>query len=120
MLRIAKWATLVAAFAVVALVGSSASAATTGELLKKCQAGRKSAAHRACVTYLSGIRDAYLFERSLKNDRIKLLCAPKTLSVSQVRRAYLRYMRKHPDYLHYEAASYVYIALIDAYPCKRK
>lgn len=120
MLRISKWAAGLAAVGAMALAGHPASGTTTGELLGMCQANSKSAAYRTCVTYLSGIRDAYLFERSLKNDRIKLLCAPAILSVSQVRRAYLRYMRRHPDYLNYEAASYVYISLIDAYPCRRK
>lgn len=120
MLRLSKWATRLAAIGAVALAAHAASGTTTGELLRKCQADRKSEAYRTCMTYLSGIRDAYLFERSLKNDRIKLLCAPTTLGVSEVKRAYLRYMRRHRDYLNYEAASYVYISLIDAYPCRRK
>jgi hypothetical protein len=120
MLRISKWAAPLAVIGAIALAGSPASGTTTGELLRKCQANSKSEAYRTCVTYLSGIRDAYLFERSLKNGRIKLLCAPADLSVSQVKQAYLRYMQRHRDYLNYEAASYVYISLIDAYPCRRK
>lgn len=120
MVRILKWAARVAAIGVVALAANPAAGTTTGELLKKCRADRKSDAYRTCIIYLSGIRDAYLFERSLNNDRIKLLCAPTNLGVSQVKQAYLRYMRRHPDYLNYEAASYVYISLIDAYPCRRK
>ena len=119
MLRIPRWATLLAAFGAVALAGNAASGTTTGTLLKMCQAARKSQDYRTCMTYLSGIRDAYLFERSMKNDRIRLLCAPENLSVSQVKQAYLQYMKEHRNYLNYEAASYVYISLIKAFPCKR-
>jgi len=120
MARISKWAGGLAAICALALAANPAAGTTTGELLKMCRADRTSDAYRTCLTYLSGIRDAYLFERSMKNDRVKLLCAPTTLKVSEVRQAYLRYMRRHPDYLNYEAASYVYIALIDAYPCRGK
>jgi Rap1a immunity proteins len=119
MLRIPRWATLLAAFCMVALAGTAASGTTTGQLLKKCQAPRKSEDYRLCMVYLSGIRDAYLFERNLKNDRIRLLCAPGSLSVPQVRQAYLQYMREHRSYLNYEAASYVYISLMKAFPCRK-
>jgi hypothetical protein len=119
MLRIPKWVAVLSVLGAAAPAGNAAWATTTGQLLRMCKANPRSADYRKCMVYLSGIRDAYLFERSLKNDRIKLLCAPTTLSVHQVKQAYLRYLKKHPDYLNYEAASYVYIALIDAYPCKR-
>lgn len=114
-----KWVAVLVVLGAAAMAASPAWATTTRQLLKMCQADRTSAAYRKCIVYLSGIRDAYRFERSLKNDRAKILCVPTSLSVLQVRQAYLRYMKKHPDYLNYEAASYVYIALIDAYPCKR-
>lgn len=68
-----------------------------------------------CFAYITGVHDTVqAYETWL---RIREFCPPITSSQSDMRRAFLAYLKDHPDSGSGEAASVIVLALKDQFPC---
>ena len=96
------------------------------DLLKGCQAIVAVAEKRQvdaatagnallCSGYLMGMIDA---EKYLKDAGVNLFCLPNGgISTQQAARIVLKYLNDHPEELHREPRTLVYLSLYNAYPC---
>lgn len=75
-----------------------------------------------CPTYLVGVSDGFevmagsLGQMDEKGAKLPF-CKPKTFTVSQFQRVVTKYLKDHPEELHFGAAFLVFKALSEAFPC---
>lgn len=116
---------------------------SSGDLLKTCQVGIKSAEEKladltpadaynsgTCLGYLKGFihmemlysatlavkRKAHATEADLK--KMALFCLPSRIENKEYAEIYINYMQKHPEEMDKNACSSVLNALSQAFPCK--
>jgi hypothetical protein len=103
-----------AALAVAASAPVTAQTVTTrvkaGALLAVCGESRP-----ACLTYVLGTMDSL----ALAGFADGAYCVPKTANNDQITAATIRYLRAHPEQQEANAASSVFAALRENYPCRR-
>ena len=103
-----------AAIAVAASAPVTAQTVTTrvkaGALLAVCGESRP-----ACLTYVLGTMDSL----ALAGFADAAYCVPKTANNDQITAATIRYLRAHPEQQEANAASSVFAALRENYPCRR-
>ena len=70
-----------------------------------------------CVGFVLGVANAvYYYSDELKKDQ--KFCVPDNASNSQLVRVVVKYLNDNPKILNEERMSLVWLALMDAYPCK--
>jgi len=93
----------------------------TGRLLEKCEKGfgppENVSYQNDCVAYISGVSDAIEITTD-KHPNI-LICLPDKVNNIQLARVVLKYLKKHPKLLNYRASDEVFMALVNAFPCKK-
>jgi hypothetical protein len=67
-----------------------------------------------CNGYVAGIIDAFA---AASPSRMQDLCIPRGASVGQLVQIVRNYVNAHPENWHYSAASFVYVAVAEAFPC---
>jgi hypothetical protein len=109
---------------VLAAPSANAQSSRTGiELLRQCE-GRGGQTDTegqvlliACVSYIAGMVDALRVAGALPRVH-RLFCPPaQGVMNEQLLLVVTKWLREHPDQLHYEARSSVVIALAQAFPC---
>ena len=72
-----------------------------------------------CVGYVSGVSDAHS-ELAAMYPSIERFCAPEAATNGQFQLIVEKWLKKHPEKLHSNAAGLVLVALGDAFPCEKK
>ncbi len=70
-----------------------------------------------CVAYIEGFTDAPLWYVLVMNGP-PLYCFPEGVKVGQATRIVVKWMKDHPESLHFEKGIIIGIALKIAFPCK--
>jgi hypothetical protein len=75
-----------------------------------------------CVGWVEGLVDLNEIYRGLGalEQTREGFCTPPTATVADAARAVARYLRDHPDALHFSARILAYMALRQAFPCERR
>jgi len=105
-----------------ASVGETIAVYYTGmRLLEKCEPNFSNdivntASKSACASYLAGVAD---FHSGAVNANVinRMWCLGETTSAPQLRLVFVKYLKAHPEKLHFEGASLVVAALGEAFPC---
>ena len=82
------------------------------------ESGANVSKYNACVMYLAGIADATQSWQRW-GDLKPQVCIPETANVEQLRRVFLRYMRKYPEKWHVSAGSLALNAYLSSFPCEK-
>jgi len=92
---------------------------SSGELYDFCSAVPGDADYENrmlhCGSYLEGASDATSAILGAQGRRI--YCLPDGTPVRRLREPFLAYVRAHPESRDYQAASTVFVVLIQSYPC---
>lgn len=87
-------------------------------LAESCAAPEADPKHLPCLVYVSGVSDTVHFLQSA-NYFSKVYCAPKGVTQGQLAAVFSKYLQDHPAKRHLAAASLVFAALTDAFPCEK-
>ena len=85
------------------------------ELEKRCSSDRPDQVN-TCLGYLSGVADSDNAAPAWRGQK-SLFCIPQGVTVLQLRRTLLDYLKKHPEEADFNAAILVGNAFIEAFPC---
>ncbi len=85
------------------------------ELEKRCASDRPDQVN-TCLGYLSGVADSDNAAPAWRGQK-SLFCIPQGVTVLQLRRTLLDYLKKHPEEADFNAAILVGNAFIEAFPC---
>lgn len=85
------------------------------ELVERCTSDRADAVN-TCLGYLSGVADTDSAAPAWRMQK-SLFCIPQGVTVVQLRRTLLDYLKRHPEELDFNAAMLVGNAFIETYPC---
>ena len=101
------------------LVSSQVSALTGADLYKFCSYPRDSPEDLVCNTYIRGFDDGMLISSVAFTPKAKKrFCAPsKVIDLTQVRLIIDKFLREHPQILHFEAGVLGGLAISQAFPC---
>lgn len=95
-----------------------ASAQSTGVLLSEtCSYPNNAAKDLPCDVYFTGFWEGYIAGGGLTQNTWGI-CSPPETSAHQVRLITEKYMRDHPEQLHFMAAALIIHALAAVFPCK--
>jgi hypothetical protein len=65
-----------------------------------------------CLGYVTGLSDGL--------QSLKMMCAPKEVTIAQMRDVIVRYLSDHPENRHLGAISEAGLALTNAFPCNKQ
>jgi hypothetical protein len=99
----------IVAAASILMFSTSADAAymSGNDLLAKCEGS--SLDQITCMSYIIGVADAQ--GGLLEGAKLQSVAMPAGVKPGQLQAIVVKYMKEHPEMLHYEAAQLVYIAL---------
>ena len=102
---------------------AEASRFSGGYLLKVCEIGENNreeipGGHAVCQSYIAGVIDSNNVMRSLALDGPSIdFCIPQTVSLNELHRVVLEYLRNNVQHDAFVASPAVATALMQAYPC---
>jgi Rap1a immunity proteins len=85
------------------------------ELLSWCEEPEVNTYSFACLVHLKGIMYTHFF--AVSSGRQPLYCKPSTVTTEQTRHITVKYLRAHPEWLHFPGTFLVIHALVEAFPC---
>ena len=89
---------------------------TGGMLLEECES--EDAIDKAiCIGFVTGVADTFNSVMGLEL-MPKTFCIPEQVTVGQLYKVVVKHLNEHPEDLHYRADNGVYMASIEAFPCK--
>ena len=88
---------------------------TGNELLGYCE-NEGEYSRGLCDGFIDGAGDGFQ-SFALYIGRRLPFCYPEVFTVGQVRHVIVKYLKEHPQDLHYSAADSAFLALGDAFPC---
>jgi hypothetical protein len=102
-----------AAISLLTICGSTANAAymSGNSLLAKCEGTTLD--QITCMSYIVGVADAQA--GLLQGGSLQSRKLPAGVSPGQLQAIVVKYMKEHPEMLHYEAAQLVYIAIMRSF-----
>jgi hypothetical protein len=71
-----------------------------------------------CIGLLHGYVSGFKFAYETTNTK-KLFCEPEDMSAQQMMKIMNKYLRKHPEKLHFKYGPLFLEALIEAFPCNK-
>lgn len=83
-------------------------------LIELCTTSGEWAAH-SCASYIVGVLDAQ--EDSIQSGGVRAICLPDGVKSKQLSLVVSKYLKEHPENLHFRASSLVSEALFVAFPC---
>lgn len=83
-------------------------------LIELCTASGEWAAH-SCESYIVGVLDTY--EDLIQSGEVRAICLPDGARSKQLSLVVSKYLKEHPENLHFRASSLVSEALFTAFPC---
>jgi Rap1a immunity proteins len=90
----------------------------TGTDLFECTGGVSAAAKKSCEAWIAGF-EAGLFAASEGEKYNKSVCLPEGFTGKQAVLIVDKYMKEHPEMLHFNAGPIAFIALWGAFPCSK-
>lgn len=72
-----------------------------------------------CGSYILGVIDAYRALSSMHKPNINHICFPDGVNRGQQNKVIVKYLKDHPEHLHYTAADTILAALNNAFPCEK-
>jgi len=77
-----------------------------------------SASVNFCVGYISGVNESHsTFVSSVACYDPPVFCNPSHDNLNQLVKITINYLKRHPDYLHYDGSFLILSALKEAFPC---
>lgn len=97
----------VAAALLMCSTGANAAYMSGNTLLAKCEGGDLD--QITCISYIVGVADAQ--SGLLEGGKLQPVVLPPGVNPGQLKAVVVKYMKEHPEMLHYEAAQLIYIAM---------
>ena len=118
------WLAIAAAVIASAVAGGDAHAAksfeTGNDLWMMCGSTSTGLPPARCESYVIGTFDGYQTISQYNAINGPRICAVGDISNHQITDVVRRYFEIHPEDRHYSAASSIYVALSQAFPCRTK
>ena len=85
------------------------------ELLNHCSVAEPTGDYdpAICMTYIMGAYDAFMFQRTVRNQQ---RCTPRTLTGGQLRTVVVQYLERNADNRKMDASALVWNAIITKWP----
>lgn len=67
--------------------------------------------------YVSGALDTYMIGETFSDGPYMKICPPPSITVSQATDVYCKFLSDHPEDRHFNAASLIWAAMNEVWPC---
>ena len=110
---------ILALFVLVMSIPAEADYYTGNDLAEDCEAKNNMLKQGACIGFVTGLNQGVFLTSSISKSK-KIFCAPRGVSVGQLVKVAVKFMKENPEVLHLSAGIILMRAYRVAFPCNEQ